>query len=296
MIEAITRQKLLTVGFVMAVFSSLSGLALGELLEEWHFGVVASVIALVVWITCHRHYRALADTPCAPISSAPQGYIEIEGIGRQLGGTPLLSPVNCLPCLWFRVLREKRDSEGWERESEDVSDTSFILRDDDGSECVVDPEGAKVIASHKDVITESNYRTTQWLLIPGTRIHAIGYFRTDNQATDRPSEKAELRDLLANWKDSGETMRFDADGNGELSMEEWEQARHAALQAVRKQRLEAASLPDLHRLVAPSDGRSFIITDQDSDKIARNYRWGAIAALVAFFVAIAGTGWLWAQR
>lgn len=291
----ITR-KITLIAAIAGVFAALAAAATADVLEDWQFGAVGASVALVVWIINHRRYRVIADTPRAPIASAPQGFIEIAGTGRPLPGTPLLSPLHALPCLWYRVVHETRRNQEWERTSEETSDASFILEDDDGAQCYVDPEHAQVTTQGKDVVTQGDIRTTQWLLIAGTRIHALGHFVSHSQTADRPPLNHEVRDKLADWKITGEAMRFDLDKDGELSMEEWELARAAARREARQERVDAASTPDIHRLIAPPDGRSFIITDLDSDRLARRHRYGSWAALLAFFLALGGTAWLWAQR
>ena len=292
----LTRQTISAFATALGVFTALGAGTVSDTLQEWHFGLGASFIALIVWIINRRKYRALADTPRAPISSAPQGYIEIEGIGKALDGLPLLSPLNHLPCLWYHVIEETRRNQEWEKSSEETSDASFVLEGEDGAHCYVDPENASVTAQSKDVVTNGDTRITQWMLIPGTRIHALGHFLTHSQTADRPSLNDEIRDKLADWKATGEAMRFDHDKDGELDMKEWELARAAARKEVEQDRTDAASMPDTHRMIAPSDGRSFIITDMDSDRLARRYRYGSWGALLVFFIALYGTAWLWSHR
>lgn len=292
---ALTRSPIPLIAGIAAIFAAFGAGTVFDALYAWHFGAVAALVALGVWMLNHRRYRALADTPCSPIKSAPQGYIEIAGIGRPLDGTPLLSPLHSLPCLWYRVVIETRREQNWEKVDEEVSDASFIVEDDDGSRCYVDPEGAQVTAQSKDVVTQGDTRTTQWLLVGGTRIHALGHFITYSQSVDRPSLNEEVRDKLADWKATGEALRFDLDRSNDLSMQEWDLARAAARREVQRERLDAASMPDLNRLIAPTDGRSFIITDMDSDRLASRYRYGAWGALLVFFLALAGTAWLWAH-
>src|SRR5690606_17246834 len=105
------------------------------------------------------------DTPTARIASAAQGYTELQGRGRPLDGTPLLSPVNALPLLWYRLQTERRQSDGkWRVTSTDTSDASFLL-DDGSGECAIDPDGAEMLVRRRDVFTQGELRYTQWSLI-----------------------------------------------------------------------------------------------------------------------------------
>jgi len=59
------------------------------------------------WFANLKRYRTVADTPTSRIASAPQGYIELVGRGSQPPGDNLISPVNGLPCLWYRYRIER---------------------------------------------------------------------------------------------------------------------------------------------------------------------------------------------
>lgn len=262
-------------------------------LHDWALSAALALGGLIGWIIFHRRYRRFTDTPEAPIAAAPQGYVRISGIGRVPGGVPLTTPLDTpmpnLPCLWFRLEVEERDSDNnWRRVREEQSDDSFLLEDEDGQRCVISPEHATVITSNIEKHNGSDWRSTLWLLIPGTRLHALGYFVTRNAGVDRPSIAAEVRDKLGDWKAAGETKRFDLDGNGEIDMQEWELARAAARREVMQERSQAADAPDEHSLIRPPDGRDFIITDQDPTRTARRLRWQAWAWLLLFFAGVAG--------
>ena len=80
-------------------------------------GTIAALVILLVtgllgWVRAIRHARLIADTPTSRIASAAQGYTELQGRGQPLDGTPLLSPVNALPVLWYRLVTERRQSDG----------------------------------------------------------------------------------------------------------------------------------------------------------------------------------------
>ncbi len=80
-------------------------------------GLIAT-ISMAAWASTYRRARAIDDTPTSKISSAAQGYIELVGRGRALGGLPVLSPVSQLICLWYRFTAERRDSQHkWRHES-----------------------------------------------------------------------------------------------------------------------------------------------------------------------------------
>lgn len=281
------------------LFVSGGGDWIARHLAPWHFALAAAVIGFGGWIWNHRRYRSFADTPDCAIASAPQGYIRISGIGRPLAGTPLLSPAMHgfmpLPCLWYRIKVEERDSDDrWHTTFEDESEDSFLLVDEDGAQCEIRPAGASVITAREEHGRAMDERSTLWLLIPGTRISASGAFRTHSVHGEAPDLRARLRDKLADWKANGEAQRFDLDQNGELDMREWDLARAAAQREVRVERTEELNQADSHFLAKPDDGRPFILSDRRPDQIIRRLRWQAWGFLLLFFAGVAGLAYSFA--
>lgn len=251
-------------------------------------------LSLLGWLRALGQGRQIIDTPTSRIASAAQGYAELRGRGRPLGGPPVLSPVNGLPVLWYRVVTQRRTAHNkWEHESTYESDASFLL--DDGSGTVaVDPEGAEMLVRRKDSHQEGDRRITQWCLLRDDPIYALGDFATLGSISPDHDLSAQVRDLLAEWKRDHPTLlaRFDLNKDGEISLEEWEQARAEARREVLALQQEALAAPEAHVLRKPRDGRLYLISDLDPDQIARRYRLWAGFHLI-LFVAGAGTlAWL----
>jgi len=102
------------------------------------------------WYANLERYRTVADTPTSRIASAPQGYIELVGRGQQPPGAGLVSPISGLPCLWYRYRVERKNGDRWEYVESGVSHDTFGVDDDSGS-VLVDPEGAEILTSRKQV-------------------------------------------------------------------------------------------------------------------------------------------------
>jgi len=79
-------------------------------------GLVAA-LALFAWLVTRQRLRAMGDTPTSRIASAAQGYVELRGLGKAMGGTPLLSPLTHLPCLWYRYKTERRQATAGSRKN-----------------------------------------------------------------------------------------------------------------------------------------------------------------------------------
>jgi hypothetical protein len=84
---------------------------------------------------------------------------------------------------------------------------------------------------------------------------------------------------------------FDANGDGQVDVQEWEAARGAARAHVLKERAERAAEPGIPVLARPSErGQPFILAALAQPDLARHYRWSALAHLALFFLA--GAAWL----
>jgi len=240
-----------------------------------------------------RHARLSANTPTARIVSAAQGYTELRGRGAPLDGDPLLSPVNALPVLWYRLRIERRQRNGeWRVVSTDTSASSFLL-DDGSARCVVDPEGAEMLVRRRDVFVRDDLRYTQWSLIEHDKLYVIGDFATLGSADVRTDTTTEVRELLTAWKADRPALlqRFDLDGDGEIDLREWELARAQARREVRQRQTEALAAPELHVMRRPSDRRLYLISDLDPERIGRQFRWIAAFHATVFLGAAAATAW-----
>lgn len=256
------------------------------------FGIAIAIAALSVfgWLGSLRRWRSIKDTPTSMVASAAQGYVELIGRGKALAGLPLVSPLNGLPCLWYRYTVEEKGSDGkWTQQRSETSQLSFLIRDASG-ECLVDPEGAEVLAIRKDSWEVGDERYTQWLLLEHEKIYVLGQFTTHSSLVLALDRNLDISTLLADWKKDHPQLlkRFDLDGNGELSLREWELARSAARREVEANHREIRSAPDVHVMHYPADGRLYLISNMAPEKLARRYQWWAWAHLLVFFGGLAG--------
>ncbi|MDP2057122.1 MAG: hypothetical protein Q8K35_05110, partial [Thiobacillus sp.] len=126
--------------------------------------VLAGLTSFWAWYANLRRYRTVADTPTSRIASAPQGYIELFGRGRQPPGVGLVCPISGLSCLWYRYRVERKNGDRWEYVESGVSHDTFGVDDDSGS-VLVDPDGAEILTSRKQVSNAGGYRKSEWTLI-----------------------------------------------------------------------------------------------------------------------------------
>jgi hypothetical protein len=246
------------------------------------------------WYANLKRHRTVADTPTSRIASAPQGYIELVGHGRQPPGEGLVSPTSGLPCLWYRYRIERKNGDRWEQVESGISSDTFGV--DDGSGLMlIDPEGAEILTSRKQVSTTGDYRKTEWTLIEGEAMYVIGEHVTLGGPNAVLDKKADLSTLLAEWKRDKSALlaRFDADRDGEISLDEWERARQAASEDVDRAHLDIRLKDGIHLMRKPAHGRPFLIANRKVGALARHFllwSWAHLALMLAALLGLTMIG------
>ena len=275
-------------------------------------GVIVGVACLIFAWSCLVRKRVMQDMPTAKLRSAHQGYVELQGRAELMDGTPIYAPLSREVCVWYRYKVERKESRGagnsrdskWRTTSSGTSDDLFYLVDDTGK-CAVDPDGAKVTTSHKRVwygrtatapaysevslfnnmtgLSQlgKNYRYTEERIVPGDPLYALGNFTTHGGAGVNFDFKQEVGELLREWKKDAATMlqRFDANRDGEIDMQEWEQARLSAEAEITIAREQQAVAPPVDVLAKSGNRRNpFILATRTEQEMLRAYHWYAVTA------------------
>jgi hypothetical protein len=305
----------------MAFFEDISGSIIRA--EPHEFGLsIAALVAIALfsfWAAFNnlRRARVIEDTPTSRIRSAAQGFLELQGVAELMDGQPILAPLTGTRCAWYRYKIEKHQRSGksrnWVVKEQGTSDELFLLRDDTG-ECVVDPEGAKVTPSGKDIwygdserpvggpagaqrwFGGNRYRYSEWRILAGDPLYAIGYFHTQSSAADMPSTAAEVRELLREWKRDAAAMRqFDANGDGQIDMQEWDAAQQAARKLVVAAQHERATEPGVDLLRQPDNRQQpYLLSVLPESDMVRRFHWIVRGSMVAFFLC--GIAAVWAMK
>lgn len=258
--------------------------------QGWQISLVlVGLTSFWAWYANLKRYRTVADTPTSRIASAPQGYIEIVGRGKQPPGVGLVSPLTSLPCLWYRYRVERRNNDHWEYVESGISHDTFGV-DDGSGRILVDPEGAEIITPRKQVSNSGDYRTTEWTLIEGETIYVIGEHVTLGGAHATLDKKADLSTLLTEWKQDKSALlaRFDADRDGEISLDEWEHARLAASDEVDRDHFDIRLSDGIHLMRKPVHGRPFLIANREVTALVRHFRLWSWAHLVFMMATLLG--------
>ncbi len=289
--------------------------------EYWLF--TAALLAGAIWmlrraIAAFWRLRLIADTPTARIRTASQGYLELSGIARSQGAA-IAAPLTKTPCAWFRFRVEKRRSSGrnhrWVTVKEGTSDEPFVLEDVSGR-CLVYPAGAHMplcrrqrwFGDREDQSSRNGargwldagwlgigignrYRFTEERIQVGDPIYLLGRFETPRRGQEE-RERLE-RALLQVWKrDPGRMQQIDRDGDGEVSVAEWERARREAADLAAHSEDRLIRMPALSRVLDPGDPRQpYLISTRSEQELTASLRWQVFGLTAGCIALAAGAGY-----
>lgn len=244
-----------------------------------------------------QRFRFISDTPTSRIASAPQGYIELNGLGDRLTGADITSPFSGRNCIWYHCIVEKRKHinrySSWVEESNEKSDQIFKLEDETGH-CLVDPEDATVIPTEKQIWYGSNlqaknlpfknrgwffnriggmgkYRFTEKLIPVAEPVYVIGRLKTVTQNINEHTLKQQTEDMLRTWKMQPERFlrKFDLNKDGKIKGKEWQVIREHAERKV----LEMHQTQSENVILKPEElNQPFIISAVPEEKLLRQKR------------------------
>lgn len=255
-----------------------------------------------------RLKRRMENTPTSKARSLAMGMVEIHGRARRKYA--LVSPMTQTPCVFYRLRKYSRNSKGqWQQVSESGSGPVPFYLEDDTGRVLVDPRRASVRprvkregapgemgmlfagVSH----SEPDSKYVEEVIFEGNEIYVLGFARAARaeRASLRERTIAALREIKL---DKGRLQRYDTDGDGDISEQEWDAARASVEQEVLVQSLaeEKKTAAAQQAVIGRPPQRSlpFVIAETESEAhLTRNYGW---LSLASFSVALALAGWgLW---
>lgn len=274
--------------------------------------VVSAITAYLFWrMACwYQHARQIENIPTARVRSAPQGYIELVGEAKMMEGLATFSPLSHTRCVWYRYkieekVREYHGKDGfrtrWRVVKESTSEEVFLLKDETG-ECAIDPDDAQVITRDKQVWYKHDAipprRFTEWTIIEGEPLYAMGMFNSVASAEDQ-SIRQQVTQKLREWKQDQQQLlqRYDTDRDGTISLEEWQQVRHDATVAVKRDISAQAKMKKLSIMTnSPHKSQPYIISTISEQELINRYQRHALAAMLGFIVLGSLIVWAINQR
>jgi hypothetical protein len=282
--------------------------------------LAAAVVGVRYGFKRWRTQRLIEDTPESRLRSAAQGYVHLTGRGMPLPGQRIAGPLTCRPCIWWRyeIHDRSRGADGPRTVAREASEAPFLL-DDGTGRCIVDPRGAEVHATVREVW----YGASEWpevripdgtgvfgrfadLLLPRGRYRyiehrlderapllALGSYRSIGGAGAEATDDAVAR-LLHDWKEDQAALvaRFDTNHDGRIGVAEWEAARAAAREQVLAASATAPVPAPRHVLASTADGRPFVLASSSRELLARGFRLQALASVSVFVAVLAALAWI----
>lgn len=264
-----------------------------------------------------RRARLIEDTPTSKVRSAAQGYVELCGFARPVEEIQLQSPLTGIPCIWFEYSIERYERRGksssWKVLERGSSEQPFVL-DDGSGHCLVHPRHAEVVCQSRkrwygrqrhprgaptggglfSALTGARYRYTERRICADEWLYTLGWFETIHAPSGALRQQERARQLLLEWKRDREQLlaRFDANGDGEIDLQEWERARQTAAREAHYHVLREPDDEPVHTLSRPPQrSHPYVIATRDPEYLSRTFRWWA-AGLSVLALGLAG-GMIW---
>ena len=270
------------------------------IVKNWHWLLLTS-IASSVFASIFNYWRLLkmTEAPFSTIAAAAQGYVEL--FGKASTDKPLKTPYQDIPCVWYRASvyanRENEDdkvADLFNLMPLEYSESKTIFSLDDGTaQCLVDPKGAEVIYFEARTWRKNDHRYVEEYLPVGKPIYVIGQLDTRRDMLDEEAMKKKLTEKLNDWKANKQQLlnRFDQNRDGQIDMNEWEQARHEARKEVMVEQAMQVSNSSGFTLTKPA-GQLFLISAKSPQQLRASYKkWlavhlGVLALLLIFFAKL----------
>ncbi len=255
-------------------------------------GMLPAVLsAALFWAGFHylRLKRQVENTPTSKTRSLAMGMVEVHGRARRQYA--LASPMTQMPCVYYRVRHYRRaENSNWFLTGEsDSGGCPFYLEDGTGR-VSIDPRGATVKARTRHEgfpgqmtlllssagSTDSNEKWVEEIIYEGTSLYVLGCARPRkvSRKTLRERTIEALRELKLDPK---ALQKYDTDGDGRISEEEWEAARGQVEEQVLHQSLaeEQQTAPSATHVVIgrpKSPALPFIVAETESEaRLTRNF-------------------------
>jgi hypothetical protein len=271
-------------------------------------GVVPGLIAAgLLWAGFYflRLKRQIENTPTSKICSIAMGMVEVHG--RAWRQYALVAPMTQSACVYYRLRKYRRDQKNKWQMVKDVDSSHVAFQIDDGTgRVMIAPQGASVKAKTRQTgfpgqspltftasgSSDENEKWIEEVIYEGATLYVLG-FAQPLKAERRSLRERTVEKLRELKLDQSAMHRYDADGDGQISGDEWQVARSDAEQAALEEHLAEGSgrkWQEEHVVIARASQRSmpFIITEESSEAhLTRSYGLIIIPLLLAGLAAAA---------
>ncbi|WP_139798572.1 EF-hand domain-containing protein [Andreprevotia lacus] len=294
------RNRLTEVGAVFLAQAVLLLLGLLTTYLPWRLAMMAlaALLSILAWQRYLGRRRALENTPESPIASTAQGLAVLAGRARVHG--ELQRTPSGVDCVWFRCVHARAmgkdvyNRRQWRIVRRWQTTEPFLIADERGA-CLIDPAQAEFDLPEPEQHIRGDDCFLEWAIMERTALHAFGRFSSELPDRHSPQAvRAAVSERLSDWKSDRVDLlrRFDADGNGEIDVQEWEQARTAAAREVETERIRAAAAEATHTLGKPA-GLPLIVSTRELALLGQRYRRIARWFLLSTFAILLGMWWFY---
>jgi len=239
-----------------------------------------------------KYVQYLKNIPTAKIRSAPQGYVELTGKARPFSSTPYYVPGTGIPCVWFECVYDERQGSGSKPMMVTIETEQCFLIDDDTGTCRIDPPDIEIITKNSGGIPgRSGF--TRWIGV-GEEVHVFGVIETLHVNYRKQENELKRSRLKALKADRELMMKFDANNDGAIDIEEWESARKQVEQDVDNYIAEKHK-QHKHKFVEnvlrpPRDAYlPYLLSAYSELPVIRRYKLISSACFLVFLAIVAGT-------
>ncbi len=220
------------------------------------------VILSFFWaLAFFKRIRLIEDTAPTKLSSAAQGYAELEGKVLLYDNETARGPSPEMPVM------------AWYAKQMISSTAGFILEDEKGR-CTIDPRNAEVITPNYRY-NDHSYKA----IYPGETLYVLGYLETLNKHRTEFERNGLISSQVAEWKQNRYSFidMFDKNQDGKVDESEMSLVRDTATNFIDKKLEHIYQGPATHMISNPADGRPFILSSIHPDKLLKKYK-------IAFFI------------
>ncbi len=261
-----------------------------------------------------RRKGEISRIPTSKIRSMPMGIVEVKGMAKRKYA--LKAPHSLVDCIYYnyrvlerttQTLASGAQTENWRVINRgDSGRIPFYIEDTTGK-ALVDPTGAIISGAQTNEYSSSfsemisgaasqpNRRIIETVIPEGAELYILGFARPTAKAPQAQREEYRQR-LKALKADSGLLKQYDADGDGNISFEEWAVAKVDLDNQILKERIESDPLHESIVIGRHSGSGLFYISDKEESDILSSYSWKIpTLGLIGFAMLVKGLWEILAQ-
>ncbi len=200
-------------------------------------GAISGLLAVFFFISGFRLLqlkRLIQNTPTSKIRSIAMGRVEVHGNARRQYA--LFSPMTNIACIYYRLVRYKRNSKNnWVVSSITSSGHVPFWIEDETGRVSIDPSAATVKAGHRQEsmdegstafggFSSPDEKWVEEMIYDGALVYVLGEAQV--KRTDRAPRQQRRAEALRRIKqDSQKLSGYDTNKDGKIDVSEWQTAR-----------------------------------------------------------------------